>query len=216
MVFLLFPGIWHAFAPRAEIGWTEHFVGFRGAYPETLQKKGFLDPAMPVYRPGRDLPLLENYYAIFELADAERPGFQLRIGALIIQMIAGLLSGDMATSLSSEAESLVNQAKFLMQEYIYGMLTSRDFERHLSVSYSSFSSVFHDYTGMSPHQYFLQLKVNQAKLLLTNEGSSVKEVAFALNFESEFYFSRLFKKKTGFSPLQWKRSQTGEASQPDA
>lgn len=57
---------------------------------------------------------------------------------------------------------------------------------------------------MTEHQYFLQLKINEACRLLLDHVP-VKDIAFRLAFENPYYFSRLFKKKTGLSPTEWQR-----------
>ena len=74
----------------------------------------------------------------------------------------------------------------------------------LGVSYSRMRKVFKEYTGHSPHQYYLEMKINKAKELLLTKNSTIKQVAIDLSFENQYYFSRLFKKKTGLSPSQWK------------
>jgi AraC-like DNA-binding protein len=61
---------------------------------------------------------------------------------------------------------------------------------------------------MTPHQYFISIKIGRAKEFL-GRGLPVKEVAFRLGFKDEYYFSRLFKSKTGLSPSRWK-SLAGE------
>ena len=47
------------------------------------------------------------------------------------------------------------------------------------------------------------MKIEKAKELLKIGNASVKEVSFTLAFDSPYYFSRLFKSKTGVSPSKW-------------
>ncbi|MEJ7684533.1 MAG: helix-turn-helix transcriptional regulator [Segetibacter sp.] len=60
--------------------------------------------------------------------------------------------------------------------------------------------MFKSYTGIALGQYLIQLKIEKAKILLSNPSKTIKEIAYDLHFDSCFYFSRLFKEKTGFSP----------------
>jgi transcriptional regulator GlxA family with amidase domain len=76
----------------------------------------------------------------------------------------------------------------------------------LGVSYTWFRRMFAHHTGLSPHQYRLQIKLGRARTLLSETPLTVKEVAFRCGFESEHYFSRLFKRKTGVAPGEWRRS----------
>lgn len=65
-------------------------------------------------------------------------------------------------------------------------------------------------TGMSMHQYFIQLKINAAKTMLANLAYNVADIAEFLGFEDPYYFSRLFKTKSGLSPKNYRESLTRE------
>jgi AraC-like DNA-binding protein len=74
----------------------------------------------------------------------------------------------------------------------------------LNIDYSIFRKIFKEYTGISPGQYHLSLRIRQAKELLINTNLSIKEISYRLGFESIFYFSRVFKSKTGINPTEYK------------
>ena len=54
--------------------------------------------------------------------------------------------------------------------------------------------------------YFLQMKIERVKELLSETGLSVAEIADRLGFSSAGYFSKLFKEKTGVSPSAYGRA----------
>ena len=58
---------------------------------------------------------------------------------------------------------------------------------------------------MTPYQYYIQLKIHKAESLLEQENITVKEAAHRMGFDDQYYFSRLFKNKTGVSPSEWKK-----------
>lgn len=60
--------------------------------------------------------------------------------------------------------------------------------------------------GKTPTQLIQDRVVLEAKKLLHLTHQSIKEIAFELNFEDEFYFSRYFKKVVGFSPLHYREN----------
>jgi AraC-like DNA-binding protein len=77
--------------------------------------------------------------------------------------------------------------------------------RGLGVSYSWFRKTFTAHTGLSPHQYLLELRLIHARSRLAETRLSVKEIALEVGFEDEYYFSRLFRQKLGLSPSQWRK-----------
>ena len=81
----------------------------------------------------------------------------------------------------------------------------------LGVGYSWFRKMFQHYTNLAPVQYFLQLKINKAKDLLVSTSLSVIEIAMITGFESQFYFSKFFKKQMGMSPLKLREFSRGNS-----
>lgn len=65
-------------------------------------------------------------------------------------------------------------------------------------------------TNISLHQYFIQLKIRAAKTLLSNLAYNVSDIANYLGFDDPYYFSRLFKNKTGVSPRDYRKSLKGK------
>ncbi|WP_167958461.1 AraC family transcriptional regulator [Anaerosporobacter faecicola] len=81
-------------------------------------------------------------------------------------------------------------------------------EQHLN--YYRFIDSFTKYTGYSPKQYIIQIRMRRAKDLLTNENILVSEVANLVGYENPLYFSRLFKQTVGISPLAYRSQMTQE------
>lgn len=61
------------------------------------------------------------------------------------------------------------------------------------------SYLFHKHLNVRPIEYLIQYRMTVAYKLL-EEGNSVKEVAYLIGYNDEFYFSRIFKKNFGVSP----------------
>ena len=103
-------------------------------------------------------------------------------------------------------ESIINKARIIFRTNIDQDIAIEKVAEELNVSYAWFRKAFKTYTGIAPHQYLLQLKIEKAKMLLADHSRSIKEIAFSLNFESAFYFSKLFKEKTGVSPDLYRKN----------
>jgi AraC-like DNA-binding protein len=204
-VIMLFPEVWHWFSPSQATGWDEYWVGFDGEYPYSLVREGFFSPREPIFPVGLHESLLERFLNIIDLVQREPPGYQLEAGAAVVQILAKIQALMRQSRQSSEAEQIVQKAKFVFEEKKHTAVEMESVASSLGLDYARFRRIFKDYTGLPPYQYFLQIKINKAKSLLRDSGYSVKQVAHLLSFENEYYFSRLFKRKTGVSPSVWQR-----------
>ncbi len=206
-VFLLFPGVPHWYAPEKKVGWDEHWVGFSGDYPMSLLQHGFISSRRPVLHVGLYESLMDGFQDLVDIAQSEPPAFQQRLGALIVNLIAQIRSFAKERKLGADAEDIMRRARFRLIENLHAPLDVEEFARELGLDYASFRKLFKAYTGLSPYQYFLQLKIHRARHLLQEDSLSVKEVAFMLGFDNQYYFSRIFKKKTGCSPSNWQHQR---------
>ena len=59
--------------------------------------------------------------------------------------------------------------------------------------------------GTTPYKYLLNKRIALSQKLLVNTNLSVKEISARLMFSSEYYFSNIFKKKVGISPLHYRK-----------
>lgn len=69
-----------------------------------------------------------------------------------------------------------------------------------------FSRAFKRSTGMSPHQYVIQQRVERAKQLLRQGKMSISEVAIACGFTHQSHLNRHFKRLTGVTPKTFLKS----------
>ncbi len=74
---------------------------------------------------------------------------------------------------------------------------------HISTMYfsNSFKAAFH----LTPKQYILGKRLTESQRLLTQTDWSVKDVAHAVGFENENYFSEFFTSKVGVTAMQYRR-----------
>ena len=65
--------------------------------------------------------------------------------------------------------------------------------------------LFKRHFGTTPVQYSLDRRIATAKLLLDGTAKSIKEIALDLGFADEYYFSNMFKSRTGSSPTGYRK-----------
>lgn len=76
---------------------------------------------------------------------------------------------------------------------------------HLNISKNYFCSLFKQETGINFLEYVTKVKMEWAKLLLKEGTYKTYKVSEMLGYREASYFSRLFRKYTGFSPAEYKK-----------
>ncbi|OGV62056.1 MAG: hypothetical protein A2283_23545 [Lentisphaerae bacterium RIFOXYA12_FULL_48_11] len=204
-VIMVFPKIWHRYMPDPKTGWTEHWAGFEGAIPHALTKSKFFSPDNPIIKTGREDLLLDLFTDIVDAIKSNQPALQ-QVLAGATGYILSLLYSAQQSNLEGQKNvaAAIHEAIRLMNGRIESELDLKQLARKLNVSYTWFRRSFLQHTGLSPYQYLLQLRVAKARSLLAGTTMTIQQTAFHAGFESEQYFCRLFKKKTGLTPGEWR------------
>ena len=64
----------------------------------------------------------------------------------------------------------------------------------------------------TPVDDLIDQRINMAKFMLNNEVMPLSKIAFLCGFNSPYYFSRIFKQRTGFSPTDYKKTLSKDTS----
>ena len=91
-----------------------------------------------------------------------------------------------------------------MQNHNINTITNSDCAKMCGLSEYHFIRTFKKTTGLTPHQYMVKITVSKAVELMADTNLNVSEIARMLGFEDSLYFSRFFKKETGYSPKNFK------------
>lgn len=83
-------------------------------------------------------------------------------------------------------------------------ITVAELAKFCNLSESRFLHLFKTATGTSPHLFQQDLRLNDAKLLLSSTKLSVSEISAQSGYNNPLYFSRVFKRKTGLSPMKYR------------
>jgi len=179
-ILFLFPGQWHTYAPLQKTGWNEYYIGFEGPIIDNLVKNSFISKENQIL----DIGINEELASLF--ARALEVGYEV-----------------------DNAAQKIESAKIIMHENVYKDIDPEELALKLGISYSWFRKVFKEYTGYAPAKYFQELKLRKAKQLLIESSMSVKEICYELNYTSTEHFFSVFKKRTNFTPTEYRNFGRG-------
>jgi AraC-like DNA-binding protein len=207
-ILILRPGQWHRYKPDQKTGWNEHYIGFQGDFCNQLFQEGFFQSAKPVIYVGFQESILNLFFEVIQLVKEEKTGHQQVSAATTILLLSKILSVTRNQEFAGKTiERTIRKACLFCRENLNTNVNIEKLASDLNVGYSYFRQMFRKYTGISPTQYHLSLRIQRAKDLLVSSEMSFKEIAIELGFESYFYFSRIFKDKTGESPMEFRKNK---------
>ena len=199
----LLPDTWHRYRPDPETGWDEYWVSFDGDMPRQLLEQGILSPNQAVYNVGLDESILRCYKELMDVVESDRGGYRQIAATLTAQLIARARASTRVED--DPLQKMMREAVFYIEQNVDQSIDFAHLAAKLNIGYSSFRHKFKRHVGLSPKQYHLQLRISNAKSLLTNTTLTISEIAAALNFSSPYYFMKLFKKRVEMSPTKWRR-----------
>jgi AraC-like DNA-binding protein len=203
--FLLFPGVWHRYAPNSKTGWHEHWIGFDGEIARRWLQRRFFSAKNPVVKISAGDTVLATFSRVMQMVRANCPALQQILGSAASHLMALFYSAQQGQSLANaQSANAVELAIGRLQNEFDQDLNMSLLARELGVSYRWFRGAFAAQTGLGPHQYLLELRLVRARSLLVETELSVREIAMKVGFEDEFYFSRLFHQKLNLTPSQWR------------
>jgi AraC-like DNA-binding protein len=126
----------------------------------------------------------------------------------------GRLSGDVSAEANRKEYQAgkkgyqihTEKALLIMQKFVRENIKIANIAQKIGLSEEHFIRVFRKDIRMTPHQYFLRLKIEGASGLLMSSDKNVGEISDYFGFENQFHFSRMFKKCTGLSPIVYRQT----------
>jgi len=145
---------------------------------------------------------------IAELSPSGHPDHRLGIKGLLLIYLSTLESAIQRVRSSPPVEKLkISQTKRLVQEHLGDSHLGIAFlARLLHCSGDYLSNLFHRETGQRLTAHINLERIRAAMTMLRTTPLTVAEVAYATGFESQSYFSRVFKQIALKGPLEYRRS----------
>lgn len=137
-------------------------------------------------------------------------GFELNVKGNIYKIFSWLIRNGHITLPSAEnlePDELSRLSKLL--EYVknnyYEKITDESASKMAFLSYHHFCRVFKRVTGKTFIEYLNYVRLCEAEKLLISSAGNIAEIAMNVGFSSTSYFTRLFKKEKGITPVSYRK-----------
>jgi len=105
---------------------------------------------------------------------------------------------------SCESQPLFERISNYIHEYYYQDLTVASLAEQNNVNRNRLSYVFRRHAGVGPAEYLLNYRIKMAQEMLFTSHVPVQQIAQAIGIADPFYFSRVFKKRVGIPPSEYR------------
>lgn len=104
-------------------------------------------------------------------------------------------------------KQLASNVKSYLEENICRKVAMQQISKDLNYSIPQIKKLFKAETGTSVIDYFINLKMSEAKRMIREGNENFTQIAARLGYDNVHYFSRLFKQKNDMTPTEYSRSK---------
>lgn len=108
---------------------------------------------------------------------------------------------------SPKLKQLIHASVSYINNNFERSLSLGDIAKYVFLSPSYFSRAFKEEMNVSPISYLLKVRIERSKELLADSDQKVGHIALSIGFSNQQRFNELFKKHTGMTPLQYRKTQ---------
>ena len=104
-----------------------------------------------------------------------------------------------------EIEKNIEHAKDFIKKHYMEKISLKDVANYSGYSIYYFSKIFKKYTKYNFSTYLNMIRIEEAKLLMSNHQLSIKEISERVGYEDFSYFSKVFKTYEGIVPSEYRK-----------
>lgn len=183
----------------------ENIPGFNDLFPEAAEHKHH--ELIVGTATMSELDILLDSIAMAGLSDL--PGVELLQTVNFINVLVLILQNMHDNIAEERINSDIGAAVSYIMRNFQNCITLDELARMTNMSQSSFCRKFKKDFKVSPIEWLLRLRIHKAMNFLSRSDMTIAEVAEAVGFTDPLYFSRQFRKFTGFSPTSYRKRDSG-------
>ncbi len=187
--------------------WSYYWVGFNG-HDALKQVKlcGFSNHSLVrSYTYDNQLEEVLRQLAYPQLTATAR---EYELLSNLYRMFALLIQTQEHHPVSKSEQYLLQAIEYIQQNYMLSDMKISNIARFLNIDRTYLYRIFYDAFQQSVQEYVLDFRLQKAKSLLTYSDHSIRLISSSCGFENQSYFSNIFKKRCGQTPLQYRKTSS--------
>jgi AraC-like DNA-binding protein len=188
---------------QPEVYWV-HFTG--NNVKNILRQYGIADSSHVIYT-GTSLEYKRIFTQMIQELQMCKENYE-ELLVLLLRQIFILIrrhSASRPKAINSYLENEMERAAKHFHEHYNTAISIEDYAASRGMSASWFIRSFKEFTGSTPMQYILAIRMMNAQNLLETTEYNVTEIGNIVGYDNPLYFSRLFKKQNGVSPSEFRK-----------
>ncbi len=207
---VILPGRAHSYACDVDHPWTIYWCHAAGKdvryFTDILARRDVL----PILHVSGYLNLVPLFEAMIDELSLGYSTNHLTVASMALgYLLALIVAGGQSAQVDQFSRSRIPQAIDYMKSRWQHTLSVPDIARSCNLSTSQFNTLFKKFTGYSPLDYFLRLKMQRAAEMLDTTTRPLKEIAADVGFSDPLYFSRTFHRIYKISPSEYRLAAKG-------
>lgn len=152
---------------------------------------------------------------INEINTQKNTCYSLFTKAILMQFFALLIEQNQVTfihedSVNDEKKQLLKKIVIYINENYTEQITLKEISGNFNMSHKYFCRFFKNNFNKTFIEYLNDVRIENSTRLLSENNITVTEAAISCGFSNMSYFTRIFKKKTGYTPSQYKNKNCKE------
>ena len=201
----------HKYGSENSDPWTIYWIHFTGEIAADFVKNDFpIENANPIGNTDNDrrISLFEEIYRNLSMGFSHE---NLDYSSVCLWHLLGTFCyvSQYERLISVQQNDIIEKSILYMQRHISKKINLSDLALHCGLSIPQYSQIFKKKTLSSPMKYYSNQRIQRSCQMLDFTNMNIKEIANHLDFEDQFYFSRLFKKVMGVSPAEYRKRKKG-------
>jgi len=149
---------------------------------------------------GLDTAVMKKYHAELPFYESDKIQSISNIASMLVKHIL------LENMLRPDFDESIQKAVSYINDHLEKDLSVREIARNINISKSVLYRRFHTCFNCTVSEYINTKRVDRSIELLTKTDLSIEEISQKTGFSSASYYSKIFKKEKGVSPLQYKKT----------